>query len=186
MHVSADKIVEKINENFLFVLSYGNSKRLVPISVFKLADIVKSGSSPYNYGTLSDDDVMVKLIKYDCNNLGMTEKEIIYMSFDKFIKLIGTAYIRNNKAIVEDLLKKDARKTDILDAMQIVSMILSTNKDYELKVRQSKTLDQLDATYEVNGDALGTNYSIIPFYYDEEVRYLDDELKPKSKVKSNV
>lgn len=180
MQVSTDKIVEKINENFLFVLSYGNSKRLIPISVFKLENIVKSGDSFYNYGTLSDNDVTVKLIKYDCNNLGMNEKENIYMSFDKFIRLIGTACIRDNKAIVEDLLKKDASKTDILDAMQIVSMILSTNKAYELKVRQSKSLNQLDATYEVNGKALGTNYNIAPFYYDEDV------LKAKSKIKSNV
>ncbi len=187
-NIKIDETITRINDTFGFVLSYGESKRLIPVGTFKLNKIFEAKYAPYTYGATSIRDIIVELKKYNNDDSDKEEDERIYMSFNEFLKLANSSMARKNKSTFKFLFGKYMNEENLSDAIKVTKAALAVIKDYDLEVGQIKTLEDLQACYISNGELLGTNYSIVPFYYnksiDSKVKYADKDLKTKEHGKA--
>ena len=156
-----------LKENVGIILSYGEAEDIKPVGVFKVNTLIGIADNKTKIGFRGLDDTVVELI-----NIDEEKKEKIYLPLIKFIEVFPAkiAFLNKNefnKTLDEIVTLKtlDALKRTL---SRINKNIQSYNKDV-YKARY-KSLGDLNAMYfNSNGDAMGDNYSVMPFALDEEL-----------------
>lgn len=156
-----------LKENVGIILSYGEAEDIKPVGVFKVNNLIGIADNKTKIGFRGLDDTVVELI-----NIDEEKKEKIYLPLIKFIEVFPAkiAFLNKNefnKTLDEIVTLKtlDALKRTL---SRINKNIQSYNKDV-YKARY-KSLGDLNAMYfNFNGDAMGDNYSVMPFALDEEL-----------------
>lgn len=156
-----------LKENVGIILSYGEAEDIKPVGVFKVNNLIGIADDKKEIGFRGLDDTVVELI-----NIDEEKKEKIYLPLIKFIEVFPAkiAFLNKNefnKTLDEIVTLKtlDALKRTL---SRINKNIQSYNKDV-YKARY-KSLSDLNAIYfNSNGDAMGDNYSVMPFALDEEL-----------------
>lgn len=156
-----------LKENIGIILSYGEAEDIKPVGVFKVNNLIGIADNKTKIGFRGLDDTVVELI-----NIDEEKKEKIYLPLIKFIEVFPAkiAFLNKNefnKTLDEIVTLKtlDALKRTL---SRINKNIQSYNKDV-YKARY-KSLGDLNAMYfNSNGDAMGDNYSVMPFALDEEL-----------------
>ncbi len=156
-----------LKENVGIILSYGEAEDIKPVGVFKVNNLMGIADNKTKIGFRGLDDTVVELI-----NIDEEKKEKIYLPLIKFIEVFPAkiAFLNKNefnKTLDEIVTLKtlDALKRTL---SRINKNIQSYNKDV-YKARY-KSLSDLNAMYfNSNGDAMGDNYSVMPFALDEEL-----------------
>lgn len=156
-----------LKENVGIILSYGEAEDIKPVGVFKVNNLMGIADNKTKIGFRGLDDTVVELI-----NIDEEKKEKIYLPLIKFIEVFPAkiAFLNKNefnKTLDEIVTLKtlDALKRTL---SRINKNIQSYNKDV-YKARY-KSLSDLNAIYfNSNGDAMGDNYSVMPFALDEEL-----------------
>lgn len=156
-----------LKENVGIILSYGEAEDIKPVGVFKVNNLIGIADNKTKIGFRGLDDTVVELI-----NIDEEKKEKIYLPLIKFIEVFPAkiAFLNKNefnKTLDEIVTLKtlDALKRTL---SRINKNIQSYNKDV-YKARY-KSLGDLNAMYfNSNGDAMGDNYSVMPFALDEEL-----------------
>ena len=156
-----------LKEHVGIILSYGEAEDIKPVGVFKVNNLIGIADNKTKIGFRGLDDTVVELI-----NIDEEKKEKIYLPLIKFIEVFPAkiAFLNKNefnKTLDEIVTLKtlDALKRTL---SRINKNIQSYNKDV-YKARY-KSLGDLNAMYfNSNGDAMGDNYSVMPFALDEEL-----------------
>ncbi len=156
-----------LKENVGIILSYGEAEDIKSVGVFKVNNLIGIADNKTKIGFRGLDDTVVELI-----NIDEEKKEKIYLPLIKFIEVFPAkiAFLNKNefnKTLDEIVTLKtlDALKRTL---SRINKNIQSYNKDV-YKARY-KSLGDLNAMYfNSNGDAMGDNYSVMPFALDEEL-----------------
>lgn len=173
-----------LKENIGIILSYGEAEDIKPVGVFKVNNLIGIADNKTKIGFRGLDDTVVELI-----NIDEEKKEKIYLPLIKFIEVFPAkiAFLNKNefnKTLDEIVTLKtlDALKRTL---SRINKNIQSYNKDV-YKARY-KSLGDLNAMYfNSNGDAMGDNYSVMPFALDEElIKKLIKEKTLESDVPEN-
>lgn len=156
-----------LKENVGIILSYGEAEDIKPVGVFKVNNLIGIADDKKGIGFRGLDDTVVELI-----NIDEEKKEKIYLPLIKFIEVFPAkiAFLNKNefnKTLDETVTLKtlDALKRTL---SRINKNIQSYNKD--IYNARYKSLSDLNAIYfNSNGDAMGDNYSIMPFALEEEL-----------------
>lgn len=156
-----------LKENVGIILSYGEAEDIKPVGVFKVNNLIGIADAKKEIGFRGLDDTVVELI-----NIDEEKKEKIYLPLIKFIEVFPAkiAFLNKNefnKTLDETVTLKtlDALKRTL---SRINKNIQSYNKD--IYNARYKSLSDLNAIYfNSNGDAMGDNYSVMPFALDEEL-----------------
>mgnify|MGYP004567473809 CR=1 FL=1 len=175
-----------LKENVGIILSYGEAEDIKPVGVFKVNNLIGIADDKKEIGFRGLDDTVVELI-----NIDEEKKEKIYLPLIKFIEVFPAkiAFLNKNefnKTLDETVTLKtlDALKRTL---SRINKNIQSYNKD--IYNARYKSLSDLNAIYfNSNGDAMGDNYSIMPFALEEElikklikVKTLESDVSENSK-----
>lgn len=175
-----------LKENVGIILSYGEAEDIKPVGVFKVNNLIGIADDKKGIGFRGLDDTVVELI-----NIDEEKKEKIYLPLIKFIEVFPAkiAFLNKNefnKTLDETVTLKtlDALKRTL---SRINKNIQSYNKD--IYNARYKSLSNLNAIYfNSNGDAMGDNYSIMPFALEEElieklikVKTLESDVSENSK-----
>ncbi len=169
------EIIENANKSFGFILSYGDAPDVIPVGVYKIDNILYSYQSPYKYEVNSKRQHVVKLVKID--NEVEEENSVMYIPFVEFEKLLQQDRSENNYMVRQLLNSEIDDETTLLYLNEVAAEYYKEHEpkkedELNLKFYQKKALDDLNATYEVNGNVVGTNYSLVPFSYGLQKRYV--------------
>lgn len=156
-----------LKENVGIILSYGEAEDIKPVGVFKVNNLIGIADNKTKIGFRGLDDTVVELI-----NIDEEKKEKIYLPLIKFIEVFPAkiAFLNKNefnKTLDEIVTLKtlDALKRTL---SRINKNIQSYNKDV-YKARYKSLVDLNAMYFNSNGDAMGDNYSVMPFALDEEL-----------------
>ncbi len=187
---------KEVIDDYGFILSYGDADGIIPMGVYKMDNILlPDNNNPYEYGaaynSLTDCNTdsfrfsMVKLVKVNSDKK-TNENSVIYIPLLEFLKLVNLDLdIDENNYLAERFVQPGVIDDDAL--LYLNDFMQSYYKHFKLSLlnfRQRATLDYLNATYEENGEPLGTNYTIVPFSYGSKkltyvkkysISYSDDE-----------
>lgn len=115
---------------------------------------------------------------------------MIYIPILEYGKLL-LQEMEDNNYMARQLVGSEIDDESLLYLNKVVQ---EYNKEYEsnpFNFHQRATLDDLNTTYEVNGNAVGTNYTLIPFSYGPQKRkvkvmYKDAKQEEYEKEKNNL
>lgn len=173
MNKDKKEIIDNLNNSYGFMLSYGDSYDVIPMGVYKVDSILPSYKNPYKYGAayrygitsypLRDRYSTVKLVKVNSDN-EIKENSVIYIPFLEFKKLTNLETEENNY-FARQLFNLENKDDQLLYITKIAQEYYKKHKLSPIEFWQSVSLDNLNATYEVNGNLMGNNFTLIPFSY---------------------
>ena len=169
------EIIESLNNSYGFILSYGESSEFIPVETFKVKDILKEEESPYKQGLSNERDLVIKLV--GVNNHEKQADNVIYIPLKEFIKIFYYGTEENNYS-VRELVNSEIYEDQLSVLNIIAQQYYRKHKTSPINFYQTSSLDDINATYEVNGNAVGTNYTFVPFSYGKQKRktlYFDPE-----------
>lgn len=171
-----EQIFGCLRQDYGIILSYGESNDIIPVGTFGITRYLNTKRKPYDTNIESTDridDILVELKKIDVidDKLFYTSSDVIYLPLPEFLKMHSIA--DSNSSEFYDNLSYDAT----LESLKILEGALS---DYlihssNLYPAQTRSLDNLAATYICNGQVMGNNYGVAPFLLGR-VRILEKTL----------
>jgi len=153
-----------LKEGFSFILSYGVGKNMIPAGTFRCSGFVDTSEEEYKRINVIT-DVNNTLVEFKGEN-----GDLIYIPLqsmiDKYVFEKGT----NNKDTFAEESKIDyPEHHDVKLYEEINEQFIKMfgENGYSNELFKSIDLDSLGAIYVSNGEVRATNYSVVPFTYDE-------------------
>ena len=156
-----------LKENVGIILSYGEAEDIKPVGVFKVNNLIGIADNKTKIGFRGLDDTVVELI-----NIDEEKKEKIYLPLIKFIEVFPAKIAFLNKNEFNKTLDEIVTLKTLYALKRTLSRINKNIHSYNKDVYKAryKSLGDLNAMYfNSNGDAMGDNYSVMPFALDEEL-----------------
>ncbi len=156
-----------LKEKVGIILSYGYAEDIKPVGVFKINNLIVITDDKKKIGFKGLEDTVVELKNIDKNN-----KEKIYLPLIKFIEVFPAKIAFLNKNNFNKTLDETVTLNTLNALKRTLSKINKNIQSYNKDVYKAryKSLSDLNAVYfNSNGDAMGDNYSIMPFALDEEL-----------------
>lgn len=156
-----------LKENVGIILSYGEAEDIKPVGVFKVNNLIGIADNKTKIGFRGLDDTVVELI-----NIDEEKKEKIYLPLIKFIEVFPAKIAFLNKNEFNKTLDEIVTLKTLNALKRTLSRINKNIQSYNKDVYKAryKSLSYLNAIYfNSNGDAMGDNYSVMPFALDEEL-----------------